>query len=178
MAETPAARTYLELVEHRLAADGCTPHWERWGDDSVLVGRRADFRMKWAATKLHLFTMAAAVPAVTVPVIEAFTGHVLDHARRNKGGLPVGLQTGVAAFPVLVSEWVDPAAMHWAQEQQRNRFACFARPVVVDVSQGHVGYYQGVPVVGRVYASHMIEKAARYFPQNDRTAGTDGSGRG
>ncbi|MFE3328930.1 levansucrase [Streptomyces sp. NPDC059176] len=175
MAEASAARTYLELVEHRLAADGCAPRREQWEGGPVLVGRRADFRIRWAATRLHLFTVAATVPVVTVPVIETFTRQVLDHARANKGGLPVGLQTGVAAFPVLVGEWVDPAAMRWAEEQQRNRFACFARPVVVDVSQGRVGYYRGVPLVGRAYASHMLEKAALYFPWDDRPTGPDGS---
>ncbi|MDI9883207.1 levansucrase [Streptomyces sp. HNM0645] len=163
MTEATAVQTYLQFVEHRLTADGCAPRWEQWHGAPVLVGRRADFRLQWAATKLHLFTAVAAAPEITVPAVEAFTWRVLDYARANKGGLPVGLQTGVAAFPVLVSERVDPAAMAWAQEQQRNRFACFARPVVVDMSQGHVGFYRGTPALGRVYASHMVDKGTRYF---------------
>ncbi|MGW7366278.1 levansucrase [Streptomyces sp. NPDC054841] len=163
MNEATPVQNYLRFVEHRLATDGCAPRWEHWGGTPVLIGRRADFRMKWAATKLHLFTVVAAVPEITVPAIEAFTWQVLDYARKNKGGLPVGLQTGVGAFPVLVSERVDPAAMAWAQEQQRNRFACFARPVVVDMSNGHVGFYRDNPTLGRIYANHMIEKGNLYF---------------
>lgn len=93
----------------------------------------------------------------------AFNSQVLTYAKKNKGGLPVGLQTGVAAFPVLVSERVDPAAMAWAEQQQRNRFACFARPVVVDSAQRYVGFYRGKPALGRVYASHLIDKGNRYF---------------
>ncbi|MEU2165335.1 levansucrase [Streptomyces chengbuensis] len=163
MTEATAVQTYLRFVEHRLTADDCAPRWEQWHGASVLVGRRADFRLKWAATKLHLFTAVAAVPEITVPAVESFTWQVLDYARANKGGLPVGLQTGIAAFPVLVSERVDPAAMAWAQEQQRMRFACFARPVVVDMSKGHVGFYRDTPTLGRVYASHLLDKGTRYF---------------
>ncbi|MFJ7195087.1 MULTISPECIES: levansucrase [unclassified Streptomyces] len=162
MSEEPI-RNYLASVESRLAADACAPCWEDWSGVPVLVGRRADFRMLWAATNLHLFTVAAAVPEVTVPVIDAFTTQVLAYAKKNKGGLPVGMQTGVAAFPVLVSDRIDPAAMAWAQEKQRNQFACFARPVVVDSARGHVGMYRGKPALGRAYASHLIEKGARYF---------------
>ncbi|MFF9346199.1 levansucrase [Streptomyces sp. NPDC014734] len=158
-----AIRNYLAGVEGRLAADGCAPRWEDWGGVPVLVGRRADFRLRWAATNLHLFTVAAAVPEVSLPVVEAFTTQVLTYARKNKGGLPVGMQTGVASFPVLVSDRVDPAAMAWAEEKQRNQFACFARPVVVDSARGHVGMYRGKPAVGRAYAAHLIEKGGRYF---------------
>ncbi|MEU2839173.1 levansucrase [Streptomyces sp. NPDC007076] len=156
-------RNYLTSVEGRLAADGCAPRWEDWSGVPVLVGRRADFRMRWAATNLHLFTVAAAVPEVTVSVIDAFTTQVLAYAKKNKGGLPVGMQTGVAAFPVLVGDRIDPAAMAWAEEKQRNQFACFARPVVVDSACGYVGMYRGKPALGRAYASHLIEKGARYF---------------
>ncbi|MFE2290361.1 levansucrase [Streptomyces sp. NPDC059452] len=156
-------RTYLATLERQLAADGCGPRWEQWGGAPVLVGRRADFRMRWAATRLHLFTVATVVPEVTVQTVEGFMRQTLRYARDTKGGLPVGFQTGVGAFPVLVSERVDPAAMAWAEEKQRNQFGCFARPVVVDATHGYAGFYQGKPMVGLVYASHMIEKGNLYF---------------
>jgi len=158
-----SARTYLASVESRLVADGCVTRWEDWFGVPVLVGRRADFRMRWMATNLHLFTVAAAVPEITPQSVDTFTTQVLTYAKKNKGGLPVGLQTGVAAFPLLVSERVDPAAVAWAEQQQRNRFACFARPVVVDSAQRYVGFYRGKPAIGRVYASHLIDKGNRYF---------------
>ncbi|MGW6402968.1 hypothetical protein [Streptomyces sp. NPDC055134] len=103
------------------------------------------------------------MPEITPQSVDAFTSQVLTYAKQNKGGLPVGMQTGVAAFPVLVSERVDPAAMAWAEQQRRNRFACFARPVVVDSAQRYVGFYRGKPAIGRVYASHLIDKGNRYF---------------
>ncbi|MFF3610278.1 levansucrase [Streptomyces sp. NPDC002580] len=158
-----APGAYLAFVQSRLTADGCTTRWEDWAGVPVLVGRRAEFRMRWMATKLHLFTVAAAVPEITVPAISAFTDQVMRYAKDTKGGLPVGFQNGIGAFPLLVSDRVDPAAVRWAEEQQRVKFACMTRPVVVDSSRQYVGMYRGKPVLGRVYASYFNEKAALYF---------------
>ncbi|MFD5078382.1 levansucrase [Streptomyces sp. NPDC058371] len=158
-----AAQAYLASLEGRLTADGCATRWEDWSGVPVLVGRRADFRMRWMATKLHLFTVAAAVPEITVATVSAFTDQVTKYAKDHKGGLPVGLQNGIGAFPVLVSDRVDPAAVHWAEEQQRLKFACMTRPVVVDSGRQYVGMYRGKPALGRVYASHFVEKGTAYF---------------
>jgi hypothetical protein len=129
----------------------------------VLIGRRSDFRLGWAATRLHVFTLAAAVPEITVPVIATFTQHARRYAKAHKGGLPRGFQTGLAVFPALISTRVDPQAVAWAEEKQRTQFACFVRPVVVDVIREYVGVYRGSPVIGRTYASHLLQKSDYYF---------------
>lgn len=158
-----ASRVYLAFVEARLAADGCAPRWHDWGGAPVLIGRRADFRVRWMATRLHLFTVAAAVPEITPAVIETFTRHALQYAKDTKGGLPLGFQTGVAVFPVLCSALVHPHAMAWAQEKQRTQFACCARPVVVDLTHRHIGVYRGTPALGWIYAPHLRRKTDLYF---------------
>ncbi|MFE2533364.1 levansucrase [Streptomyces sp. NPDC059371] len=158
-----APGTYLTFVERQLTADGCATRWEDWAGVPVLVGRRAEFRMRWMGTKLHLFTVAAVVPEITVQAISGFTDQVMKYAKDTKGGLPVGFQNGIGAFPLLVSDRVDPAAVQWAEAQQRVKFACMTRPVVVDSSRQYVGMYRGKPVLGRVYASYFNEKSSRYF---------------
>ncbi|AXG76481.1 levansucrase [Streptomyces paludis] len=154
---------YLAGLESRLAADGCAPRQDNWGGAPVLVGRRADFRLRWMATRLHLFTIAAAVPHIDFQTIATFTNQSLQYARKNKGGLPVGLQTGVAVLPVLVSERVDPAALAWAREKQRNEFACIARPVVVDSARGEIAFFRGHPMIGGIYSSHLVKKGDAYL---------------
>jgi hypothetical protein len=57
----------------------------------------------------------------------------ISYARDNKGGMPVSFQTGIAAFPALVGEHVQPAAAAWATAKQINEFGCMARPVTIDV---------------------------------------------
>ncbi|WP_149824790.1 levansucrase [Streptomyces tailanensis] len=158
-----ASQAYLASVAARVAADECRTWWEDWAGVPVFVGRRADFRWRWMATKLHLFTVAAAVHEITIPTIETFTDQVMAYAKKTKGGLPAGLQTGIAVFPLLVSDRVDPAAVRWAEAQQRNKWACMARPVVVDSTQQYVGTYRGTPAIGMAYSSYLERKAASYF---------------
>jgi hypothetical protein len=154
---------YVDVVNARLVADGCDPRWESW-EGPVLVGRRSDFKLQWAATNLHLFTVVAAVPQVTLLTAQRFTERAQQYAKDRKGGLPRGFQTGVAVFPALVSDRVDPAALEYAAHSQRVQFACLARPTVVDTATGTVAAYRGNPVLGLLYAGHLRRKSEMYFP--------------
>ncbi|WP_200308767.1 levansucrase [Streptomyces adelaidensis] len=158
-----ASQDYLASVAARLAADECRTWWEDWAGVPVLVGRRADFKWRWMGTRLHLFTVAAAVQEITIPTIEAFTDQVMAYAKKTKGGLPAGFQNGLASFPVLISDRVDPAAVRWAEAQQRQKWASLSRPVVVDSTQQYVGTYHGTPVIGLAYSSYFEQKARQYF---------------
>ena len=154
---------YLSALAERLAADGCAPRWEQWPGGRVLVGRRADFRIQWAATRLHLFTIAAAVPEIGTATIEGFTRSAQQYAKEHKGGLPRGLQTGIALFPCLVSEKVDPAAQAWAEAMQQMQFAVMARPVVVDATRGVISAFRRGAFLGWIYAPYLRRKLTLYF---------------
>ena len=159
-------QAYIKGLETRLAADGCDPRWENWGPTPVLIARRSDFQLSWLATRLHLFTLVIAIDEITRPGIEAFTDQATKYAKANKGGLPVGLQNGVAVFPVIVGDRIDPAAASWAEAKQRNHFGVMGRPVVIDATQGQARVFRGNLVIGRLYASHLVRKANLYFPQS------------
>ncbi|QFQ97695.1 levansucrase [Streptomyces phaeolivaceus] len=156
------SQAYLASVAARLATDGCQTWWEDWGGVPVLIGRRADFRLRWLG-KMHLFTMAIAVPEITMATIGTFTFQAMEYAKRIKGGLPAGVQTGIGIFPVLVSDRVDPAAMQWAEAQARHDWGIMARPVVVDSARQYVGICRRKGFVGRAYASHMLKKGTLYL---------------
>jgi hypothetical protein len=154
---------YLDSLEARLADDGCQPRWEEWPGGRVLIGRRADFRIQWMATRLHLFTVAAAFPEVSVTSVEDFTRSAQRYSVDHKGGLPVGLQTGIAIFPCLVSEHVHPDALAWAEAKQVLQRAVIARPVVVDVARGIIGAFRRTEWKGAIYGAHLRRKISLYF---------------
>jgi hypothetical protein len=161
---TSGVGTYLDALAARLAADGCEVSTEDWGGMPVLVGYRSEFRLRWFATKLHLFVVAAAVPEVTPDAIEGFTTTGMDYALARKGSMR-GLQSGVAVLPALVGPSIDPAAVQWAKRKQRNRFACMARPVVVDPTTATPSYYKGRTMVGAIYQGYLLRKLRTYFPR-------------
>lgn len=166
---TPSA--YLDELRGRLAVDGCDPQIRDWSGQSVLVGRRADFRLRWMGTRLHLFVIAAAVQEVAAEMLASFSRSAISYARDNKGGMPVGFQTGIAVFPALVGEHVLPEAAAWAKAKQINEFGCMARPVTIDVTSGVVSQFRGAGVLGGVYAAHLRRKGAVYFPDKRQMAG-------
>jgi hypothetical protein len=157
-----AVNAYIQATGARMAADGCEVRTEDWHGTPVLVGYRADFRLRWMATKLHLMTVVAPASAVTQHDMETFTNTAFDYAQAQKGQLR-GLQSGVAVFPALVGTQVDPAAMAWAGQKQLVRFGSVARPVAVDVSAGAVGCFRGMAALGFVYSGHLRRKLDLYF---------------
>lgn len=162
--------TYLDALHGRLAADGCNPQLLDWGGRPVLVGRRADFRLRWAATRLHLFVIAAEVPHVTADGMSEFTHAAMAFARANKGGLPLGFQNGLGVFPTLIGEHVQPDAATWVASGQVNSFGCMARPATVDTTTGVVSQFRGTTVLGGLYSGHLRRKGVQYFPDAPDTA--------
>lgn len=157
------AEDYVAQVGVALAGDGCNPTWEQHLGLQVLLGRRSDFKISWALSRLHLFTLVAVVPQIGPQDIENFTNWALDFAKQRKGGLPRGLQTGIGVLPCMVSAQVHPDALSWAADRQRLRFACMARPVVVDTTTGVVAAFRKIGAFGLVYSPHFRRKIATYF---------------
>ncbi|MEU6203134.1 levansucrase [Micromonospora musae] len=160
---TESVRAYIDTTGQRLRADGCEVKTEDWGGLPVLVGYRADFKLRWMATKLHLFTIAAPATSITASAIQAFTTSAFDYVLARKGQLR-GLQSGVAVFPALVGTQIEPRALSWAQQKQQVRFAALARPVVVDASTGAAGAFRSTTTLGFVYSAHLRRKLDCYFP--------------
>ncbi|BCB76179.1 hypothetical protein GCM10022251_68510 [Phytohabitans flavus] len=158
-----AVNAYIRATAARLKADGCEVYTEDWSGTPVLVGYRADFRLRWMATKLHLMTVVGPAASVSQQVLEGFTNGAFDYAQTRKGQFR-GLQSGVAVFPCLVGTHVDPAAMAWTQRQLL-RFGSFARPVAVDVTTGAVATFRRMTMLGFVYSGHLRRKLDLYFPQ-------------
>ncbi len=69
------------------------------------------FRWSWFATRLHVFLLLIEVQAGDD--LRLLCDTACRHARRSKGGLPVGLQTGCAVVPILVGP-VTQADLGWA----------------------------------------------------------------
>jgi hypothetical protein len=163
MTTMAAGEAYLQALAHRLTADGCSVTQENWNGGIVLIGRRADFRVQWMATKLHLFTVATVVPAISTAGMQAFTTNTMNYVTRD---ILLGVQSGAAVFPTMISPNVEVGADAWAAEKQRNQFACMGRPVVVDTTRGAVSCFRGTAMLGWIYSSHLRRKLNTYFPQN------------
>ena len=141
-----------------------------WGG---LLYRRADFRLRWMATRLH--TMAYLVDARSVPPegIPPLGEDVRRHAKENKGGLPGGFQSGVVAMPIFVVDSVPPQLASWARDPQKVKWAVGLFPIVVTPDRAHVSYRVKPQKWGRLYEKHLRGIAeALVGPVSERTQTT------
>lgn len=70
------------------------------------VGYLSKFRLRWVASKLHLFVFVVAAPDLTLDALTSITDWSVEHARRQKG--VTRQQVGVAVALVLVTSTPDP----------------------------------------------------------------------
>lgn len=154
---------YLDTVADRLRGDGAAVDTAVLPGGEALVGYRSQFRLRWMATKLNLFTVVRSVPEVTASALENFSNEALDHGVKLKGRFR-GLQTGVAVVPVLVGELVEPSAAEYARTVLVRRWSAFAWPAVVDLDRNVVSSHQGSVTIGGIYASWMRQQTAVALP--------------
>lgn len=148
---------YTAEAGRSMATDGSVVSQVQLAAGPAVVGYQSKFRFRWFATKLHVFTMVVAVPAVTAETLADVSQQALDYAKRTKGKLR-GLQTGVAALPVLVTTEVAPDARAAAEARPPKAWAAIVLPEIVDLSSGQVHRYHGRLIWGAIYAAWLRER--------------------
>jgi hypothetical protein len=122
----------------------------------AVIGRRAQFRLRWLATRLHTFVLVAVFKSdATAEHLDRFMDEASQYATTVKGGLPRGLQTGTCAVAVAVL----PSAVGvegWASKPHGRRFAALTYPVTVDLANGRVDQ-PGRMLIGAVYVPYLKE---------------------
>ncbi|MCW2884319.1 MAG: levansucrase [Streptosporangiaceae bacterium] len=155
--------TYLTALRGRLAADGCTVQDTSLGPVAAIAGYRGNFLPQMMFSRIHLFTVAAAVQDVGAFAVDDFTRRVGEYGRATKGGMR-GAQSGIAAFAVLVGDRVHPDAVPAATRPAKIEFAVRTQPVVVDLSAGVVHTFRGRQFWGFALNGFLRRKLALYVP--------------
>ncbi|WP_405856399.1 hypothetical protein OG361_23155 [Streptomyces sp. NBC_00090] len=161
-----AAATYLTALQERLTADGCTVTSPQWNDHRVVIGCRADRKLRWAGTKVELFVFAAAVPEVDVAILGEFSVWSMGYAKSLRAGIP-GARNAAMVLPALVSSRVQPEAARWAAQDARILgTTLIGRPLTVETAPAAVRttMYRGGVALGGMFTGHVLAKAALYFP--------------
>jgi hypothetical protein len=167
----PAAVDVLAAIEASLAAGGFNMTRDSVGGRQAVIGRTSAFRLRWMATKLHTFVLAAVFEGATArpDKLDRFLEESSDYARTMKGGLPRGLQTGTAAVVVAVAESAGEAG-DWAVKPHGRKFAALTYPVLVDVARRTVTSPARM-VIGAVYVPWFRQVVADHVAPAVAAAG-------
>jgi hypothetical protein len=146
----------IERIGWSTSRAGMNPSQQLLNGAPVLVARTSEFRWRWLATRMHTFIIAAAFPTgtTTTDQLDGFLRAATEYAKANKGGLPRGLQTGVAAIVVAVAESADHPAYGWASKPHGRQFAALPFPVLADTSTGQVAMPRRM-VLGGIYKAYF-----------------------
>jgi len=148
------AEKYLEGAKRRLQEDGSQVSWVQLPGGTALVGYQSKFRVRWAATKVHLFTVLCPTGVATDAQLAGLSRDAVAYAKATKGGLR-GRQSGVAVIPALVADTVTEPARAAVAARPSRQFAAFLLPAIVDLSGGQTLSYQGPILWGALYASWL-----------------------
>jgi hypothetical protein len=149
-------------IEQAAGAAGMQPGRVTLGSGrAALVGRTSEFRWRWMATRLHTFLVAAPVPPEADGAqLDGFIADATRYAKDNKGGMPRGLQTGVAVLVVAVTAGASPAAGQWAANVHGRQFAAIPWPVLADTESGTIVQPQKMKL-GGIYKAYLQDMTNR-----------------
>lgn len=149
-------RDVINSIAGSTAQAGMNPTTAMLHGNEVLVARTSEFRLRWFATTLHTFLIASIFPpgSAAPERLDAFLVAASQYARSNKGGLPLGMQTGVAVLVVAVTEHAQQGAHQWASAPHGRQFATLPFPVMVDAANQQVTRPERM-LLGGVYSKYL-----------------------
>lgn len=158
MSDGAAAASWVEAAAARLRANGYREVSVDLPEHNARAFRRRDFHFRWFATALHTFVLLDESPTADAAELRGFVNQAACWAKHAKGGLPRGLQTGVAVLPVLAVASADDGARREASRRPDKEFASVRLPMLVEVGPGVVSTYSGAMVWGMVYTDFLGEQ--------------------
>jgi hypothetical protein len=153
----------LDDLGRRLTEDGCEVRTDQVGGRPALVGHRVNLLPQMLFSRLHLYTVAAELETVTGDDVWGFATEVSRYVKSTSNSLR-GMQSGIAAFSVLISPNVTGDAIEASLKKAPVRFALRVQPVVVDVATGAVHTNRKGQLVGLMMNGHLRRKVNLYLP--------------
>ena len=157
------ADTYFNKTYAKFKQDGFTLQEDKIDSFNVTVATKSQFKVSWFASQLNFFAIIGVSKHITKETIENYSKNCIDYAKKNNKGLPRGLQSGVVSFALLVSSNVDEEAKKFAQKRPKKHFAAFEMPVIFDLKENKLYYYDKTPFWGSIYYESFRNFIETYF---------------
>ena len=129
----------------------------------VKMFRETKFNMKWLATKLKMFSFITHFDNVTLNDISQYSDACMKYSLNAYKGFPRGLQNGVVCFGLIASENVDADAAAFAKMRPKKHFAAFEMPIIFDLSDSSIHYFEKTPMLGAIYYKFIREYIEKNF---------------
>jgi hypothetical protein len=122
--------------------------------------RRSEFRLAWMATRIHVFLFVVELTEVPPDGLISLAKESRRWAKRHKGGLPAGLQTGSVAMPVFIVPEIG-GLRDWADSPQPKAWGSGSFPIVISSDGRDAAYRRNSAMYGVVYERFLRQLAER-----------------
>ena len=133
--------SYLQTVASRI---GQAPQFIPEAGAYLLV---ADQRGA-LAVQMHSYFFFAANDLAGYAQMQVYAEACMACARKNYEGLPRGMQSGLAVYPVMLQHPLQPDALAYVKQIPDKHWAAFELPVLFDPMTGQLEYLDKTPVWG------------------------------
>ena len=159
---SPQEDGYLSDVVRRLKADGNTVTTVQLPSGQAIVGYQTAFRLKWFATRLHLFTMVVPAAQVSAATLKRSVEEAIAYAVGRRGVFHM-LQGGTAVITAVVGADVSEDARNSALSPPKKRWMVLPVPLLVDSANDAQYMYTGRKLWGAAYTSWLDARVHNVF---------------
>lgn len=156
--------SWLQHVSQRLAANGYRPmNPEVYQPKGYLFGAHYSGFEITKFGMVERFFMFANIPNIDAARLQQFSNATFQFANQNKSiSLPNGLFTCTHCFPVVITTNLDPSLAETLRSSTPiSHWAAFEMPVVFDLANGSLCYYQTTPIWGAAYHAGFRKEVQR-----------------
>lgn len=100
------------------------------------------------AVQMHSYFFFAANDLAGYAQMQVYAEACMALARKNYEGLPRGMQSGLAVYPVMLQHPLQPDALAYVKQIPDKHWAAFELPVLFDPMTGQLEYLDKTPVWG------------------------------
>lgn len=165
-------KTYIKGVCEKLIQDDFELIVDKAHEFDITVATKKRFKLSWFATQMNIFVIMSYSDYVSRDVIKDFSkislDYALEHSLIDNIWLPwswwnLQANGGVVSFALLVSPIVSEDARQWVQQRPQMHFAVSEMPVIFDLRNDRLYYYDKTPIWGALYYKFFRNLIDKYL---------------
>jgi hypothetical protein len=155
--------TYLKMVSSNFKNEGFLVFDDTIEGFDVIVAKITKYKWEWIESLLNIFSIIGASEKITQENIEMYSKISRNFAQEQYKGLSTEAQTGIVSFALLASFDIEEDAIDWVQNRPDKYFPAFEMPVISDLKNNELYYYEKVPQWGGLYYRFLREFVKDHF---------------
>ncbi len=149
--ETEEIESYLRLVSNNFKKEGFNMTEDKIDDFSVTIAQIENYTWEWLESQLSIFVILSASELVSKDNIQRFSKLSREYSLRHYQSSVNDEQTGVVSFALLTSFNIEEDAIEWVRTRPDKYFPTYEMPVLSDLKNNELYYYEQTPVWGPLY---------------------------